>query len=541
VLCDLITYRAASLERPSVSIADPAAWRQLFGGSESESGISVTDQSLLEFSPIWAGIAMISSDVAQVPTYVLRRTPDGGKDRDKTHGAYDLLRWCASPSQHLCASLWKELMIGRAILHGNSYAEIKRDGAESPKDLPLLPPHPETHLEQINGALWYVTGPQRRKIRPRNVFHLRGPSTEATGGKSLVQFARNSVGRGIATDRFASRFFRNGATPSGILTHPGTIGETALNNLRQSIQELHGGVSNAHRLGVFEEGVTWHALGIDPEKSQMIASLNWSVKECARWLQIPPHKLGDDSRTSYNSVEQEELSYKFSTLGNWFCKLRDEARQKLLSEREKKDDSHTIEEQQNQFLAADTKSRHEVYAIGLTNGIYNIDEVRSIEGFNPLPDDLGKQHLRPLNLAEIGEEPKEEQQQPAPAPEVDEDQDGDPSRAAHVQLLEHALQRALNRLCHASRKFDGQPVGDLSSHAAPIGDMLQPVLLACRAVGLTVPESSGDVAASVVRTWQGALEESNGHKSEDEAEKRSDSVAGTITVTRCLTDLGVIK
>jgi HK97 family phage portal protein len=499
----------------------------LFGGGPSDAGVSVTPQTIMEYSPVWSGIGMIASDVAQVPTFVMRKTRDGGKDRATNHPAYKLLRRQASPSQFLSSSIWKEIMVARALLHGNSHSEIIRDRSASPKDLKLLPVSPSTKLEKINGSWWYVTGTNRRKIRPRNVFHLRGPSMEGTGGMSLVEFAKNSIGRGIATDRYASKFFRNSATPSGILSHPGQLGEEGLNNLRQSIEELHGGVANAHRIGVFEEGVTWQALGIDPEKAQMIASLQWSVRDVARWLKMPPHKLGDDSRVSFNSVEQEELSYKFSTLGSWFCKLRDESFEKLLTERQKASESHTVEEKQSQFLAADTKTRHEVYAIGITNGVYNVDEVRNIEGFNPLPEGKGKQHLQPLNMTPIGEEPE-----PIPPPVVspEDDNEGDEqSRDVHVDLLRHSVDRALTRLKHVTQKTDGKDCPFLNDQVSPLTEMLGPSIRAANSVGIG---TGGQEALKILCAWQNAVEQAS-------SSNRSECAADRVSTESCLEMIGV--
>jgi hypothetical protein len=46
----------------------------------------------------------------------------------------------------------------------------------------------------------------------------------------------------------------------------------------------------------------------------------------------------------------------------------------------------------------------EMYAKGLMNGIYCIDEVRAWEDLEPLPDGLGQTYRVPLNQGEVGDD-----------------------------------------------------------------------------------------------------------------------------------------
>ena len=61
------------------------------------------------------------------------------------------------------------------------------------------------------------------------------------------------IGLGIAAEEYGSKFFQNGARPSGILTHPNTVKDPAA--LRASWNAAYGGSGNASRVAVLEEGV----------------------------------------------------------------------------------------------------------------------------------------------------------------------------------------------------------------------------------------------------------------------------------------------
>jgi hypothetical protein len=48
------------------SAKDPALAR-LFGGGSVSAGVSVSEDSALDYSPVWAAVNLISSDVASLP------------------------------------------------------------------------------------------------------------------------------------------------------------------------------------------------------------------------------------------------------------------------------------------------------------------------------------------------------------------------------------------------------------------------------------------------------------------------------------------
>ena len=71
------------------------------------------------------------------------------------------------------------------------------------------------------------------------------------------RWRRRAIGLGIAAEEYGSKFFQNGARPSGILTHPNTVKDPAA--LRASWNAAYGGSGNASRVAVLEEGMTFVA------------------------------------------------------------------------------------------------------------------------------------------------------------------------------------------------------------------------------------------------------------------------------------------
>ena len=55
--------------------------------------------------------------------------------------------------------------------------------------------------------------------------------------------ARDAIGMGMAAEEFGSKFFNNGARPSGVLQHPGTLEDPG--KLRDAWMAAYGGSNNA--------------------------------------------------------------------------------------------------------------------------------------------------------------------------------------------------------------------------------------------------------------------------------------------------------
>lgn len=437
--------QSRSIENPAISPTDPAAMAELFGTAGSDAGVAISPRSSLRFSPIWQGVTMISADVACTPTFVMERMPEGGKERDTDHPSYKILRRKANFLT--TANIWKQVAVTQAILWGNHYSLINRDSRGDP--IELLPLDPDATVPKLkDDELIYETriDNRRQRFAPEDVFHLKGTTIESTVGVRLIDMARNSIGKGIAAEKYGNKFFSNNAVPGGVIEHPMKLSDQARQHIRASIQAIHGGLSNAHRVALLEEGMKWSPTGVKPEDAQLVAVMEMSVRDAARWLNMPPHRLGDATRTSFNSVEQENLAYQQSTLGPWFCRLREEAWDKLLREDEKEGETHVIEEKRISLLAADAKTRYEVYSIGVQNGILSRDEVREFENMNPIPDGEGATFLVPLNMSETGQEEGDDEMDDANGtngPGADED-DADTDRVGrdHRAVVETRRQDA---------------------------------------------------------------------------------------------------
>lgn len=388
------------------NINDEGILEALIAGTETDSGVTVNKKKALQYSPFWRGVNLISRDVGKLPLFVYQR--DGsGKRRAIEHPAFRLLR--RKPNAEMTAFTFRETLQSHALTRGNGYAYIDRRGDGAPSQLILLNPD-NTYPVRANGTLWYVVDVRgdQRKITAQDILHIRGLGDDGLIGYDVISYAKNSLGRGIGAAEYTSRYFKNDGTPGMVLEYPGTLSPEAFRKLKAEWSAMHSGLENKHKTAILENGMKLNQYSVRAKDTQLIETRTFELREVANWLGIPPHKLGDTARTSYNSLEQENQSYLDDALDPWLVKWEEECWDKLLTEDEKRNDTHVVEFLRNALVRADLAARGNFYHQGLQDGWFNRDEVRAMENMNPMPDGIGQKYYIPLNMGVASNENPDE-------------------------------------------------------------------------------------------------------------------------------------
>lgn len=399
-----------SIERPSVPLSQ--AGDELYdalGARRSDAGVVVNRVTALRHPAIWRGVNLLSRDTAKLPLLIYRRVGEG-KTRAIEHPAYKLLK--DAPNGQMTAFTFVQTITAHAILNGNGYALITRRGDGRPVELlPLLPDR--TYPVRVNGRLMYVTAiggdledvaSEVRTLAANDVIHIKGLGYNGLCGYSLIEYGVDAIGHGMALEKYGSRFFKNSARPSVLIEHPGQISEPAAKRLRESWDKLYAGVENAHRTAILEEGMKATPMTINAKDSQLLESQEFDLTKIANLLGLPPHKVGGKGRTAYASLEQENQAYLDEGLDPWLVAWEQECRTKLLTEDEKRTDSHVVEFLRQALERADLATRTAAYVSGLNNSYLNPDEVRARENLNPIPEGEGQKFFRPMNMTVIGDD-----------------------------------------------------------------------------------------------------------------------------------------
>lgn len=396
-LRSLLRNFTRSLNDPSTSLADPANW--LFtavGTPTSTTGLTITPENSLESVPVLAAVRLLAGTLASLSLLTYRETADG-KERAVTHPAYRLLKTRANPE--LSAFAWRELTAAHCLCFGNAYSEVERANNGSPLNLwPIYPTN--VRPARIGGKLAYLVRVNGREVpvAAENILHIRGLALTPDEGLLPSTLARESLGVAKSLEKYAASFFGNGAAPSGVLSSPRTLGKQARDNLRNSWNTLYGGLSNAQRVAVLEEGLTWTPLGLTNEASQFLESRRMAVEDVARMFNIPPYMLGASVNATYASIEAQQQDFVDRAIMPLCRRFEAELNLKLF------DGSPFFAEfQLNSLLRGDSQTRAQFYQTMANLGVLSVNEIRALENMNSIGPE-GDVRLRPLNMTPLGQQ-----------------------------------------------------------------------------------------------------------------------------------------
>jgi HK97 family phage portal protein len=339
----------------------------------SRGGTVVNEDSAMQVAAFNRGVIYISTQIAKLPWDV--------KDVDNKivpGGVSNLLNLAPNPEMN--AFRFRLCMVQNAIIHGNAYAEIERDGAGRPIALWPLEPQRMELARATNGALVYVyTNPDggTAYFAPRDIYHLPNFHTrDGLIGQGVAAYGREVLGIQIAADNMASGIFYNSGIPSGILTHPGRLSDEAYKRLKDSWAEQQGGKKSGST-SILEEGMKYESVGVDPNALQFLESRQFGVLEIARFLGVPPTKLFDVTAATYSNVEQANLEVATDTLDTWATNLEMEADVKILNNRY---GGRFTEIDLRSIFRGDMKSRADYYKTMLSIGAMTPNQARNLEG-----------------------------------------------------------------------------------------------------------------------------------------------------------------
>ena len=396
--------------------ADASTHRQAFWAGEplpdpwvsslSAAGVNVTPELSMTLSAMYAGVTIIGRDLATLPAQVFRHRDDGGKDRvspyfgagiDSSNGIRSLaymLRW--QPNIVQTATEFVLSMVAQYLLRGRAYAEIVSGPTGFLEQ--LLPRHPDrvTPERLPSGRLRYrlsEAGPPRY-LTQDEMFTVRDLSLD--GGLtsvSRIQYGAQSIGSALATQAAAGKFFKSGMTAAKIATYQGEMDPTDEAKLHASISRFAAGVDNSFGLALIPDHVTITNLGVEPEKAQMMAAQEWGVREVARLLGLPGHKLGIRDSVGYNSQVQSALEYVISCLRPIAVTFEQAIQRDLVLAK----DAYFVEFQLAALLRGDFEAQANYLEKFIRSRIMRPSEARGILNMNPDPelDQLSARDFQP--------------------------------------------------------------------------------------------------------------------------------------------------
>ncbi|WP_296451254.1 phage portal protein [Rubinisphaera sp.] len=487
------------------------ARRSLMNGATAVN-IQVNEQTAMKYSAVFASVRIIAETKASLPIDVYERQP--GKDPEvRDHPVARLLQ--VEPGEDYTPMVWGEVRQAHLCLWGNSYTELEFEGrtAEIARAIPRMPWQVQPFRARDGRIYYRITDENGTRTLDRSqMLHVPAFSLNGIEGMSVIRhFIGESVGLGLAADKFVASFFNGGGKPSIVIEVPQMLDDQGYNRLRDGIEDQ---MSRPHKPLLLEHGAAAKNWTMPLGDAQLLESRKFQGEEvAARGFRLPPHVAGYLDNAKFNNIGAQDIYFEKHTMRPHL--IRDEQHMNKTLFKPSERGRFYVKYNSDGILRGDIKTRYEAYRLALVAGWRTINEVRGLEDLEPLAG--GEELPRPAAIwgkddpAHIEEDPQPKEGQ--------DDQRIDPRLQSlttqAVRGLFHreavALQRLANKpeeLRSAIDSFYDKHAGIVAEKLGPLSRTQEPLMQIAeghRREVLEVIERGGDLSESLTRcvsAWQ---------------------------------------
>lgn len=332
------------------------------------SGEIINETNAFAHSALMAAVTLLADSISVMPLELVR---DRNGRTEKLPTPSVLMK----PNETQTMFEFVHQTVLMLALHGNAYIYAPRRPGELPPEMRNIHPNQvKGMVDTDTDTLAYQIGQQKYSAREIRAVHwLLLPGQ--VRGISPLEAQRNTIGMGIAMDRFLAQFYGEGATPSSVLETESTITEEQARIARDTWLDMH----NKHRLpAVLTGGLKWRAITTSAADMQMIEHRESIIRDIARAYRIPLNLIlgsGGDSQT-YQNVEQAGINFVRYTLLPWMRRLEDAISEMLpLTQR--------VRFNADEFMRADLTTRVRAQQVQILSGTLSPNEARQQENREP--------------------------------------------------------------------------------------------------------------------------------------------------------------
>lgn len=359
----------------------------------TSAGKRVNERTAMQMTAVYSCVRVLSESIASLPLHMYQYTDEGSKKKAIDHPLYRILH--DEPNPEMTSFVFREVMLTHLLLWGNAYAQIIRNGKGEVVALyPLMADRMKVDRDK-DGHLYYeylMTSEDAPTMKgssvilsPSEVLHVVGLGFDGLVGYSPIAMCKDAIGLAIAAQEYGSKFYSNGAAPSGVLEHPGTLKDPS--KVRESWQSTFGGSANSNKVAVLEEGMKYTPISIAPNDAQFLETRKFQVTEICRIFHVPPHMIGDLDRATFSNIEEMSLEFVQYTLAPWIARIEQAMVKALLTVDEKK--KYFIKFNVDGLLRGNYQSRMSGYATARQNGWMSANDIRELENLDRIPTEEG--------------------------------------------------------------------------------------------------------------------------------------------------------
>lgn len=344
-------------------------------------GEPVTDETSMRLSAVWGCIDLLSEIVSTMPVDEYRKDAAG---TPRPIGSMFLEDPAGDGTGF---EVWARQVMTSALTRGNAFGLITSvDNSMWPRTIEVL--HPDRvdakRAKNFGPVEWLLDDKPIERWPAGPLWHM--PAYVIPGspvGMSPIRYAAQSIGLGLAAQKFGAQWFADGMHPVSTVNTDQPVTDEQAKIIKQRIATVMAGGREPLVLG---NGLTLNPIAVPPEESQFLETMRANADDIARYFfRRPP---GEGGQVTYANVEARSLDLLTYTINGWLVRLERSLTRLRPRPRYVKFNADSL-------LRVDTATRYKAHDMAVRGGWKSRDEVRQDEDMPPIPDGSGSDFLWP--------------------------------------------------------------------------------------------------------------------------------------------------
>lgn len=352
-----------------------------YGGGITSSGVAVNPDSAMRLITVQSCVRMRAATLQRIPCHTMEASGDT-KTKAEDFYLYDLL--LHQPNSWMTAPEFWGMAEAFVSLRGNFICyKVQIPGRPIRELIPINP----TLIHKIEQLPDYTIDYEIRfpdgKIKhldQSQVFHLRPLTLNGYTGLGSIEYAREAIGKGLASERHLARWFSKGMHPSAVIKHPLSLSKSTYDGVRANLKKKYQGLGQDYEFMLIDEAMDIQFPTIKLVDAQFLEQMKLTEAQICGMFRVPGMLINaSDKAPTYASAEQFMLFYQMFSIDT--AAYESAIRRDLLTQEERR--KYYVKFNTNALLRGDFKTRMEGYQIGINSEILSPNEARDLEDMNP--------------------------------------------------------------------------------------------------------------------------------------------------------------
>lgn len=377
------------------------------GGNYSAKVVHVgTPNAAMKVASVYRAVNLISSSAAVLSLQYKRKNKakdyfllDDSEDGRKMN--YLLM---VQPNKRMNAFTMRKYLVAQLLLQGNAFIFPVRSSMGKVLELILCAPGSVTYdiytntyaiADAINGV--YESG-----IDAEEILHFKNMCNDGGyWGMSTIAYAAQALSIAATADAETLKRFGTGGRFKAVLQNNQTVrgvGEYQDEEMQGLGDELQESLNRGDDILVMKGDGQLTPISMSSADMQFLENRKFTIREIARYFNVPPSKLMDDTNANYKSVEVSQIAFYAEALQPIVTEIEREFTAKFLNERTFLD--YKFVHDLTSLYALDLDSRAKWDKARLENGQATVNDLRRESDKEPV--EKGDEILMSVNLAPLG-------------------------------------------------------------------------------------------------------------------------------------------